>query len=265
MLTDAVWSGNQFQFTLRGQTNATYIIQSSSDLRAWTPSVTNFDTQATRTIAVPAAESAGFWRIQRLPGPLFEYAIAARNQVILGGGGRIDSFNSTNALESTMGRYDPAKATDRANISCGLANTNAVNIGNVKVLGTISLEPSGTVTLGPNGGVGSSTFINNPVTAGMIEPGYVRDDMNYPFAAARLPIRYGPVRPLTPGIFEGTNYTVLLSDRDYMVTGMSLGATQKMLILGNARIYVVGRTRVSGSAYILLGRMRVLNGMRSVT
>jgi hypothetical protein len=173
--------------------------------------------------------------------------------VVLGGSGRIDSFNSTNALESTTGRYDPLKATDRANIASGWASTNAVNIGNVKVLGTISFEPSGTATLGPNGGVGSSAFINDPVTAGMIEPGYVRDDMNYPFATARLPLPYGPVWPLAPGFFEGTNYNVLLDGRDYMVSSITLAATQKMLILGNARIHVAGRTRISGSAYILLG------------
>ena len=252
-LTDAMWSGNQFQFTLRGQTNVSYIIQSSSDLRTWTPVVTNSDPRATRTVVLPAAQSAAFWRIQRVPGPLFEYAIAARGSVSLGGSGRIDSFNSTNALESTNGRYDPAKATDRAGIASGLTNTNAVNVGNVKVLGTISLEPLGAVSIGPNGGVGSSTFINNPVTAGMIEPGHLRDDMNFAFAAAKFPIPYGPIWPLPPGSVGGTNYKYVLADHDYAAASITLAAGERILITGKARMYVTGQTRVTGNGYILIG------------
>jgi hypothetical protein len=37
VLTNATWSGDQFQFTLLGETNVSYILESSSNLRAWSP------------------------------------------------------------------------------------------------------------------------------------------------------------------------------------------------------------------------------------
>src|SRR5439155_25317161 len=36
-LTSPMYSAGQFQFTLNGQTNVTYIIQSSTNLQSWTP------------------------------------------------------------------------------------------------------------------------------------------------------------------------------------------------------------------------------------
>ncbi|MGA2539988.1 MAG: hypothetical protein ABSG78_00350 [Verrucomicrobiota bacterium] len=53
---------NQFGFTLQGQGNVTYIIESSPDLINWTPIATNYDTVSLRAITVPAPGSASFFQ-----------------------------------------------------------------------------------------------------------------------------------------------------------------------------------------------------------
>ena len=52
----------QFAFTLQGQANVAYTIESSTDLINWTPIATNYDTGALRTITVPAVDTACFFQ-----------------------------------------------------------------------------------------------------------------------------------------------------------------------------------------------------------
>jgi hypothetical protein len=52
----------QFTFTLQGQANVAYTIESSTDLINWTPIATNYDTVALRTITVPAVDTACFFQ-----------------------------------------------------------------------------------------------------------------------------------------------------------------------------------------------------------
>jgi len=254
VLSDPVRSGEQFQFTLRGQTNVSYVIEWSSDLVVWVPAVTNSDSQATRIVATPASPGAAFWRVHRPASPAFAYAIAARSRVTLGGSGRIDSFNSTNTLESTTGWYDPLKATDRAKIGCASSSTIAFNIGNMDVHGTVATEPSGTVSLGPNGCAGSKLFVSNPVNGGKIEPGYRREDMNLAFAPAKLPVPFGPAMTPGAGNVGGTNYNYVLGDGDYQIQSINLGSGEKILVNGKARIHVVGSTSVFGSGTVIISR-----------
>jgi hypothetical protein len=51
-----------FQFTLQGQSNVTYVIESSPDLLIWTPVATNYDTVDVRTVTVPAPEGTSFFQ-----------------------------------------------------------------------------------------------------------------------------------------------------------------------------------------------------------
>ena len=257
ILTNAAWSGNQFQFTLQGETNVSYIVESSTDLRTWTAAITNSDSQATRTINASAPGSHGFWRVRSLPGLLFEYAILASGNVNLAGSGRVDSFNSTNALESTLGQYDPVKATDRALVGTTSRTPGAVAVGNMQIYGSVATGPGGTVTLGPNGGVGTTAFNNNPANRGKIEAGHYFNDANYFIPPATLPNDFGPILPLVGGLYPpvgGTNYKyAVVSEGDYRVSSISLGAGEKMLVNAKARLHVLGNTTVLASGYILLG------------
>jgi len=53
---------NQFCFTLAGQSNVTYVIESSSDLVAWAPVATNYATVPTRSVTVQAPATASFFQ-----------------------------------------------------------------------------------------------------------------------------------------------------------------------------------------------------------
>jgi hypothetical protein len=259
VLTNATWSGDQFQFTLLGETNVSYILESSSNLRSWSPSITNSDSQATRTIVVPGASAQAFWRVRPVPSPSFEHAILARGSVSLGGSGWIDSFDSADILYSTLGSYDPAKRKAGGHIASGLGTPAAVNVGNMQVAGTGSTGPGGTITLFANGGVGSLAWLSNPANAGLVEPGYHRDIAGVLIPNATLPTNFGPVLPLPqnimyPPAIGGTNYSyAVLGDGDYRHIGnMTLGSGQKMLIAARCRIHVTGQTTVASSGYILM-------------
>jgi hypothetical protein len=53
---------NTFQFMLRGQSNVTYVIETSPDLINWTPVATNYDTVRFRILTVPAQGGASFFQ-----------------------------------------------------------------------------------------------------------------------------------------------------------------------------------------------------------
>jgi len=256
VLTNAVLSGNQFQFTLQGETNVSYILESSSDLRTWTPSVTNSESQTTRTIIVPAASSQTFWRVRPIPSPLFEYAIVAQGTVNLGGAGRIDSFNSTNELESTGGQYDPAKATDRAIVATTSRTPTAISVGNMSIYGSVGTGPGATVIVSSNGKVGSTAFNLNPANGGRIEPGHFRDDFRAVLPNPTLPTNFGPVSFVGAGTYPpigGTNYKyAILTDGDYRMSSISIGSGEKMIINAKARLLVMGSTTVHSTGYVLL-------------
>jgi hypothetical protein len=252
-LSNAVRSGDQFQFTLRGETNVSYIIESSHDLSAWTAVTTNSDPQATRTVIVPATSAQGFWRVRPMASPLFEYAVLAQRPVNLAGTGVIDSFDSGDANYSTNGGYDRAKRKAGGHVASMSRTAQAVNVGHTEIAGAVYTGPGGTVTTSSSGCVGSLAWLNNPANGGMIESGYHRIILRVIFPEAKLPVPFGP--PLTPaaGTLGGTNYTYVLNDGDYRINDISLGGTNTMLIAGKARIHVVNTTSVSNTARILIG------------
>ena len=258
VLTNATWSGGQFHFMLQGEANVGYIIESSSDLSTWRPSMTNWDSHATRNITVPAVDAQTFWRVRPAPGPVIQHAIVARGGVILSGFGRIDSFNSTNELESTLGQYDSAKATDRALVGTNLRTPNAIDVGTMVVYGYAATAPGGTVRVAPAGSLGSKAWVESVMGKGLVEPGHHIDDANFYIPPAYLPSDFAPaalpqnVLYPTPG---GTNYNyAVLTDGDYRHMGsLTLGTGQKMLIAARCRIMVMGTTTVESSGYILMG------------
>jgi hypothetical protein len=67
VLSSPALAGNQFQFTLTGTANATYIIQASTDLQNWIPILTNTSANAVRSIIVPASGPRNLYRAQLSP------------------------------------------------------------------------------------------------------------------------------------------------------------------------------------------------------
>lgn len=182
----------------------------------------------------------------------FPNAILAKGTITMNGSSaKVDSFNSTNAHESTDGQYDPAKATDHASVATTSQSSGAANIGNVTIYGSVATGPDGTVSVGPNGSVGSTAFNNDPANDGQIEDGHSTDDVNVYIAPASLPEDWGEPAPPGEGTVGDTKYNYVLRDGDYQVTGnFKMDGAQKMIVTGKARLYVTGTTYVGGQAYI---------------
>ena len=61
-LTNAVFSASEFQFTINGQSNVSYVILSSTNLVNWDAVATNTTSAATRSISLPATGTRVFYR-----------------------------------------------------------------------------------------------------------------------------------------------------------------------------------------------------------
>lgn len=66
-LSNPAFSGRQFQFTLTGEANMSYIIQAATNLQSWTPLATNDSPTVSRTVTMNAPMSPSFYRA--VPGP----------------------------------------------------------------------------------------------------------------------------------------------------------------------------------------------------
>jgi hypothetical protein len=66
-LSAALMSTNQFQFSLLGGSNFTYVILGSPDFQTWTPVATNNAGGATRQFSVPAGAAVNYYRAQAFP------------------------------------------------------------------------------------------------------------------------------------------------------------------------------------------------------
>jgi len=67
VLSKPSYSGGQFQFTLTGETNATYVILSSIDLANWLPVATNTSALAVRQITNSVSGNRTFFRARLGP------------------------------------------------------------------------------------------------------------------------------------------------------------------------------------------------------
>jgi len=182
----------------------------------------------------------------------FPTAILARGRVSMVGGARVDSFNSTNDLESTNGRYDAAEATDHAVITTVSRTAGDLSVGNADIYGSVATGPGGTVSVGPNGNVGSKDYNNNPANRGSVETGHYRDDANMQIPDGELPDPFGPTFLPQQGIVNSVSYTYVLGNADYRIDAIDLRAKQYILVNGKARIWVEGATSVSGQARIII-------------
>jgi hypothetical protein len=185
---------------------------------------------------------------------VFPYAILSKSRVTLGGSGRVDSFNSTNILESLNGRYSAALATDRATIASLTRNATDFSVGNVDIFGYVATGPGAAVSVGPNGVVGDKLFALNPLNSGKIQAGHSRNDFNVYIPDAALPPNFSPLPiPLSPGSVGGTNYTYVAGNGDFSVAGnLTMGNGEVLLVTGRARILVRGNVNLTGDAGIIL-------------
>src|SRR5947208_1713219 len=80
ILSAPIHSGSQFQFTLLGETNVPYILQSSTNLQEWFAVATNVDLNPIRTVVLNATYTTTAYRAV-VATPLFAVAISASGSV----------------------------------------------------------------------------------------------------------------------------------------------------------------------------------------
>jgi hypothetical protein len=179
---------------------------------------------------------------------LFAKGMVAKGQIDLSGNRvRTDSFDSTDPDHSTDGHYDPTKAKDNGDVATNSSVVDSLNVWNAEIFGKASTGPGGTVSVGPNGSIGSSAW--HEAGKKGIEPGYATDDMNVYFPDVKPPFSGGGFIPLS-GTYGGTNYNYLITSGNWTMSSLNLSGQDKMLVLGNAVVYVTGDVSVSGQAYV---------------
>src|SRR6185436_9017367 len=93
-----------------------------------------------------------------------------------GGKARIDSYDSRDPLKSTGGKYDPAKASDKANVACMSGLPGDLDVGSGEIWGRAIVGPGGSVRTSGSGAVGSKTW--HTLGRSGVEPGWFRTDNN---------------------------------------------------------------------------------------
>jgi hypothetical protein len=242
--------GSQLQFTVTGESNASYIIEGSTNLQQWRPVLSSRESGVTRTVSVNATETRSYYRA-RVARP-FAGALAARDYINLQGNNvSIDSFDSASTNYSTAGRYDPVKHRDGGDVAAFLGLTNSLNVGNVKIYGKLWTGPGGSAVIGPQGGIGSIAFVDNPINTGMIQPGWLRDDMDPYFADATVPSLGVTFTPSSGGSVGGTNYAYVLGNENYRILNFSMN-TGTIMVTGRATFWIQRDLNIGGTAKIVI-------------
>ena len=181
---------------------------------------------------------------------LFSKGIVAKGSIDLSGNSlRIDSFDSADPLHSTGGQYDPAKAKDNGDVATDSEMVDSLDVWNAEIYGHASTGPGGTVRLGPNGSVGNKAW--HDAGSKGIQPGWSTDDMNVDFATIVPPFTGGVFGPPSGSVL-GVGYTYVLGSDNYQLTTLSLSGQQKMVVTGQAVLYVSGDISLGGQASITI-------------
>ncbi|MBI4659260.1 MAG: hypothetical protein HY735_10500 [Verrucomicrobia bacterium] len=179
---------------------------------------------------------------------LFAKGMVAKGQIDLSGNNiKTDSFDSTDPIYSTNGRYDPAKSKDNGDVATNSSLIDSLDVWNAEIYGKASTGPGGTVLVGPNGSVGSAAWHQSGNKG--IEPGWANDDMNVSFPDVQPPFAGGASTPIG-GTSGGTNYIYILTNGNWELASLSLSGQNKVLVLGQAVLYVTGNISLSGQSYI---------------
>ena len=176
---------------------------------------------------------------------LFAKGIVAKGQIDLAGNNiRSDSFDSTDPLYNTGGRYDPAKNKANGDIATNSAVIDSLNVWNAEIYGKASTGPGGNIKIGSNGSVGSKAWVDGGNKG--IQPGWTTDDMNVDFPDVQAPFSSGWSVTYTGGNYVAGDY----GSGNYMMNSLSMSGTQKLLVTNNVVLYVKGSVSITGGAYI---------------
>ncbi len=226
----------------RGYVDMPYLVASVSAM----PLSGSFLASTTGGTTAPRQLARGV-RVRARQARIFTKGMVAKGQIDLAGNNiSADSFDSSNPLYNTGGKYDPAKRKYGGDIATNSGLTNSLNVGNADIMGKVSTGPGGSISIGPTGQVGDRDwFLNN--NRG-IQPGWSTDDMNVDFPSITTAPSGGV--PPTSGSVGTSSYEYLLPTGTYEMAGINLTGSKTMRITGTVVLYVTGDINISGSAAI---------------
>lgn len=173
---------------------------------------------------------------------LFSKAMVAKEQIDLAGRNiNTDSFDSTDSLYSTGGRYDPLKRKDNGDVATNSGLIDSLNVGNAKIRGHVATGYGGAVDIGA-GSVGDLAWVNSGRTG--IQPGRSTADMNMEFPVVKAPYNGGSIPP--SATIDGVKYEYVISSGDWYVSQIE----GNVLVTGNARLYVRDEISLQGTDFV---------------
>jgi hypothetical protein len=179
--------------------------------------------------------------------------LLAKNQIHLGGGSLMNSFNSCDTNFSTGGLYDPAKARDKIKVATDSIGVPppAIAVGTTLIYGSVATGPGGTITVNNSGGVGDAGYLSGGGT-GAIQPGHSANNMNVAMPDVQVPYTSGA--PLVSGSYNvgGTNYSYCLGATNYY-SSSSFNVSGDIIVTNAATVYVTASVTLSGLLYIAPG------------
>ena len=193
--------------------------------------VTNYLSRQVKVIAQKVAATPG--------------GLNAKGSISFTGGGWLDSFDSSDPNYNSNGLYVVSKRKDNGRALTDSGAAGAVNTGTGKIYGSATTGPGGTV-------LGTVGTISWDAANSTVEPGYSANNANVQFNDVAPPFVYGAgVTPLN-GVYNTTNFLYYLGTGNYELPSLTVPGGQKMVVAGNAVLYVDGAANVTGSGYIYI-------------
>jgi hypothetical protein len=186
---------------------------------------------------------------------LLTVTMAAKDLINLSGNNvGTDSFDSSDPNYSTNGLYDPTKNKANGDVVTDSTITNAFNLGNADIRGTIRTGPKGQPYLGPNASVGDLAWVNGGTSG--IQAGHFFDDMNVTWPDVMLPGNTWITAPTVNTNIGGVNYKYYLTSGNWRIDDLSAS----VYVDGNAVLYIppAGRMNMSGNDQIYIAQNSVV-------
>jgi hypothetical protein len=147
----------------------------------------------------------------------------------------VDSYNSTDPLYNTNGKYDPKKHKDTASVGSLSSQPGTINMGNAILYGNLATAPGGTAVVGANGVAGDIKYASASTNLGTIQPGHFRNDLNVSLPDVGIPFTGGYFTPTLTRV-SGSTLGYILGDGDYQLATLA----DPVVVTGKARLYVTG-------------------------
>jgi uncharacterized protein (AIM24 family) len=185
----------------------------------------------------------------------FMTAVSAKRKITLAGTAGVDSFDSADPSYSTNGVYDATKKKAGGDVMTNESTPGAIDLsGQATIYGRVATGPLGTIAMSNPSQVkvGSVAYVDGPGTG--IESGYYSKDMNVAFPDAVAPAVLTTALAPLPNIIAGVGYKyVLLPASNNRLTTLTLTASEKMLVQGNAQLLVETGVNIAGTITIAPG------------